>query len=288
MKIGFVGAGRVGSLSAFSTLHLADVDEISIVDILEDLAVGEAMDIETAASAIGKDVVIDGGSDYSLLKNSQIIVITAGVARKPGMTRLDLTKTNVKIMGDVMKNLEKHAKDGILIVVSNPVDVLVYHAFKISEFPREKILGMGSFHDTVRLVHQLKMERAGKTIMIGEHGDTMFPLEKIPGVNWEEIISRVRARGMEIIKRKGATTYTPAVCTALMVKAIVNDENCELPVSVVLDGEYGLKNVAMGVPCIIGKNGLVKIKEYELGQEEKESLIKSSELLKSVLKQVGW
>ncbi len=291
-KIGFVGAGRVGSTAAYAALHTVDCDEIAIVDVIEDLATGEAMDLETSATVLGKDVRVHGGSDYSLLRNSDVIVVTAGLARKPGMTRLDLTKANVNIITDVTKRMTQVAPRAIVVMVTNPVDITTYAAWKVSGKPRKEVLGMGSLHDTVRLINEIKKMggKNVKAIMMGEHGDTMFPLksqakfEGIREINWAKVIGSVRERGMEIIRRKGATVYTPAACAAKMVEAIVNDERTEMPVSVVLEGEYGLRDIALGVPAIIGRKGLVRIVEYDLTDEEKTSLRKSAEVLRDMAK----
>ena len=292
MKLGFVGAGRVGSTAAFATMNLVKCEEMALVDVVADLATGEAMDLETTAEALGKDIKISGGGDYSLLNGSDVIVITAGIARKPGMTRLDLTKTNVGIMRDVIKNVMSNTKDAIVVLVSNPVDILVHQATKMVG-KREQVLGMGSLHDTVRLTKIMKNMGATKSeaVILGEHGDTMFPLKsraKVKGVtlDWESLIKAVRERGMEIIKRKGATTYTPATCAAVMVRAIANNEKIEMPVSVVLNGEYGQKDVAMGVPAVIGRKGLIKIVEYELAEDDKKSMENSANVIRDMIKQI--
>jgi len=294
-KIGFIGAGRVGSTAAYSTLHTVDCDEIAIVDVVEDLAMGEAMDLETSAILLGKNVLVHGGSDYSLLKNSDVIVVSAGLARKPGMTRLDLTKANVSIITDITKRMMQFAPKAIVIMVTNPVDITTYAAYKASGKPRKEVLGMGSLHDTVRLVNEIKKMggRNVKAMMMGEHGDSMFPLksqakfEGIRQINWTKIVGNVRERGMEIIRRKGATTYTPAACAARMVKAIINDEQAEMPVSAVLEGEYGLRDIALGVPAIIGRKGLIRIVEYDLTDEEKTSLKESANILINMAKDAG-
>ena len=295
VKIGFVGAGRIGSTAAFATLHMVPCDEIAIVDIMEDLAIGEAMDIETSAVILDKDVLVRGGSDYSLLKGSAVIVVSAGLARKPGMTRLDLTKENVGIITDATKRIMRVAPAAILVMITNPVDIMTYAAYKVSGKPREEILGMGSIHDTVRLVGEIKKlgGRNIKAIMMGEHGDSMFPLksqakfEGITEINWNRIVENVRARGIEIIKRKGATTHTPATCAARMVRAIIKNERVEMSVSAVLEGEYGLRDLALGVPAIIGKGGLLRIVEYDLTDDEKARLRKSVGILKSTAREIG-
>jgi malate dehydrogenase len=165
----------------------------------------------------------------------------------------------------------------------------------VSGKPRKEIFGMGSLHDTVRLVNEIK-KTGGKNVkamMLGEHGDTMFPLksqakfEGIREINWPKIIGNVRERGMEIIRRKGATVYTPAACATRMVKAIIDDERAEMPVSAVLEGEYGLRNIALGVPAIIGREGLIRIVEYALNDEEKTSLMESASIVTDMAKDAG-
>jgi len=290
VKIGFIGAGRIGSTSAYATLYDVDCDEIALVDLVEDLAVGEAMDLETAAIAIGKNVVVKGGKDYSLLEKSDVIVISAGVARKPGMTRLDLTKTNADIVQNVIKKTGKHAPGAILILTTNPVDVMTYIAYKASGKQRNEVMGMGASHDTARLREQilrLGMEETD-AMVIGEHGDSMVFLRgqtKIKSKEWEGVTEATKERGMEIIRRKSATYYAPASCVAKIVKAIVSDENAVMPVSVALEGEYGLRDVAMGVPAIIGKHG-AKVLECDLCDEEMTRLRESANVIKSTLKEI--
>ncbi|MCD5409476.1 MAG: malate dehydrogenase, partial [Methanocellales archaeon] len=174
VKIGFVGAGRIGSTSAYATLYDVDCDEIVLIDLAEDLAVGEAMDLGAAAIATGKNVITEGGDDYSLLSGSNVIVISAGIARKPGMTRLDLTQTNAKIIQDVIKKVDETAPDAILVLATNPVDVMTYVAYKMSWRARNEVLGMGSSHDTARLREQLlRLNVKSDALMVGEHGDSM-------------------------------------------------------------------------------------------------------------------
>ncbi|MDI6860111.1 MAG: malate dehydrogenase [Methanocellales archaeon] len=287
VKIGFVGAGRVGSTSAYAVLHTVDCDEIVLVDILKDLAIGEALDLSTAAVAMGKDVIVKGGRDYSPLRNSDVIVISAGVARKHGMTRLDLTKTNAAIISNAMRQANLFA-GAILVVVTNPVDVMTYMVYKASHKPRSEVLGMGSSHDTARLREQmLGYGVRANTMMIGEHGDSMFPLRAdVEGINWDTITKATKERGMEVIKRKGATYYAPASCVAEIVKAIINDERALIPVSAVLEGEYGLHDVAIGIPAIVGKQG-VEVVEYDLDEEELTKLRESTNIVRKMLKDVS-
>lgn len=291
VKIGFVGTGQVGATSAYATLHLINCDEIALVDVREDIAVGEAMDLETAAIVIGRDTEVRGGSDYALLKGSDIVVISAGIARRPGMTRLDLDKTNANIVSNIVKKMMPVCPNAIIIMITNPVDIMTYVAYKISKKPRNEILGVGSLHDTARLIGELRKQGVKniETMMIGEHGDSMLPLRSRTKFNgatnleWDKVIESVKERGMEIIKRKGATTYTPASCVAAVIKAIVNDERKEMPISAVLNGEYGLRDIAIGVPTIVGKKGIQKIVEYNLSDEEQRKLKKSVSIIKEFI-----
>jgi malate dehydrogenase len=291
VKIGFVGTGQVGATSAYATLYVIDCDEIALVDVREDAAVGEAMDLETAAIVEGKDTLVYGGSDYSLLKGSDIVVVSAGIARRPGMTRLDLDKTNAGIVSGIIKKVMLICPKAIILMVTNPVDIMTYVAYRASGKPRNEILGVGSLHDTARLIGELKKQGAKnvETMMIGEHGDSMLPLKSqtkfsgITSLNWDKILESVKERGMEIIKRKGATTYAPASCVAAVVKAIVNDEHKEMPINAVLDDEYGLRDVAVGVPAVVGKKGIEKIIEYSLSDEELRNLQKSASIIKEFI-----
>ncbi len=288
VKIGFVGAGRIGSTSAYATLYDVDCDEIVLIDLVEDLAVGEAMDMGAAAIATGKNVIVDGGSDYSLLSGSNIIVISAGIARKPGMTRLDLVQTNANIVREIIKKVNETAPGAILVLTTNPVDVMTYIAYKASGKTRNEVLGMGSSHDTARLREQLlRLNVKSDALMVGEHGDSMVLLKgqtDVKGVDWNNVVQTTKDKGMEVIRRKSATYYAPASCIAKIVKAIVSDENAMIPVSVVLEGEYGLRDVAIGVPALIGKNGVSSVLEYDLTEEELIQLKRSADVIKGMLK----
>jgi len=295
MKLGFVGAGRIGSTSAFTCILNMDVDEVVLVDIAEDLAVGEAMDLSHAAAAIDKYPKIVGGSDYSLLKGSDIIVVSAGLARKPGMSRLDLATKNAGIIKDVAKNIMKSSPESKILVVTNPMDVMTYVMWKESGKPRNEVFGMGNLLDSSRLKERLfasGVKNIRRAWIIGEHGDSMFiarSLADVDGeVDWDKIEEDVRFVAAEVIKRKGATVLGPAVCIYRMVKAVVEDTKEIIPTSVVLQGEYGISDVAVGVPVKLGKNGVEEIVEFELTDEEKEKLKRSAEILKERLKELGY
>ncbi len=294
MKLGFVGAGRIGSTTAFTCIQHLDLDEVVLVDIVEDLAVGEAMDLSHAIVGLDKYAKIVGGSDYSLLKGCDLIVVSAGLARKPGMTRLDLAKKNAEIIRSVAKNIVKHAEDSKILVVTNPLDVMTYVMWKETGKDRREVFGMGSLLDTVRLKERI-IALGGepkRVFMMGEHGDSMFcpkSLAEVEGdVDLDRAIEETRGVAMEVIKRKGATFYAPAVCIYRMVKAVLEDTKEEIPTSVVLQGEYGISDVALGVPAILGREGVERIVEYDLTDEEKAMLIKSAEILKERLGELGY
>ncbi len=294
MKLGFVGVGRIGSTTAFTCIQHLDLDEVVLVDIIEDLAVGEAMDLSHAIVGLDKYAKIRGGSDYSLLSGSDLIVVSAGLARKPGMTRLDLAKKNAEIIKSVAKNIVKYAKESKILVVTNPLDVMTYVMWKESDKDRHEVFGMGSLLDTVRLRERIiAMGGMPKNVfMMGEHGDSMFcpkSLADVEGnVDLDRAIEETRFVAMEVIKRKGATFYAPAVCIFRMVKAVLEDRKDEIPTSVVLQGEYGISDVALGVPAILGRNGVEEIVEYDLNEDERALLKKSAEILKERIRELGY
>ncbi|MEM0203887.1 MAG: malate dehydrogenase [Archaeoglobaceae archaeon] len=293
MKLGFVGAGRVGSVTAFTCLLNLELDEIALVDVLEDLAVGEAMDLSHAASAMGKFPKITGGSDYRLLKGSDVIVVTAGLARKPGMTRLDLAVKNAGIIKEIAKKIAENSPESKILVVTNPMDLMTYVMWKETGKKREEVFGMGNVLDSSRLARVLhdmnaKVEKAW---IIGEHGDTMFiseSLAKFSGnVDWGFAEKTTREVAAEVIKRKGATIFGPAVSIYRMVKAVLEDTGEIMPTSVILEGEYGIRDVAIGVPAKLSKRG-AEVIEMKLSIGDLEKLRKSAEVLKSKLKEIGY
>ena len=278
MKIGFIGAGRVGSVSAYTVIHHLNVDEIVLVDINERLAEGEALDLLHASYALKKPIKVVGGSDYSLLDGSDLIVISAGVARKPGMTRLDLLHRNAEIMREISKKLKNYVENSLILVVTNPVDLMTYLIWKETGISRKRIFGMGGLLDTARLWSL--MGRVGESFVMGEHGETMFIVK-----GDKEFQEGVRKAGMEVISRKGATIYGPATCIYRMIRAVVEDLKEILPASVVLQGEYGLRELAIGVPIILGRGGVEKIIEIDGIEEE---LRRSAEILRQKLKEIGY
>lgn len=293
MKLGFVGAGRVGSVTAFTCLLNIELDEVALVDVLEDLAVGEAMDLSHATSAMGKFPKIVGGSDYKLLKGSDIIVVTAGLARKPGMTRLDLAVKNTDIVKGIAKKIVENSPESKILVVTNPMDLMTYVMWRETGKSREEVFGMGNVLDSSRLARVLNDMNAKveKAWIIGEHGDTMFiakSLARFAGeVDWAFAEKTTREVAAEVIKRKGATVFGPAVSIYRMVKAVLEDKGEIMPTSVVLQGEYGIKDVAIGVPAKLSNKG-AEVVEVKLSEEDLEKLKKSAGVLKEKLKEIGY
>jgi malate dehydrogenase len=269
-----------------------DLERVVLIDIAEDLAIGEAMDLSHAIVGLDRYVEIVGGSDYSELKGCDVVVVSAGLARKPGMTRLDLTKKNAEIIRSVAKNLIKYAKDCKILVVTNPVDVMTYTMWRETGKRREEVFGMGSLLDTVRLRERIISMggKAKRVFMMGEHGDSMFSPKSVADVenDFERAVEETRGIAIEVIKRKGATFYAPAVCVYRMVRAVLEDTKEEFPTSVVLQGEYGIENVALGVPAILGSGGVERIVEYDLSQDELDSLRRSAEILKERIVEIGY
>lgn len=278
VKVGIVGAGRVGSTAAYTLLALLDLEEIALVDVQGQLAEGEALDLAHAAQALGKGTRVVGGPDYELLRGSSLLIVTAGAARRPGMSRLDLLKTNANIIRNVAAELGKVYDGGVIIVVSNPVDLMTYILWRELGIPRSRIMGMGGVLDTARLWSILG-RRTGD-IVLGEHGDSMFIHGGSSGLE-----DRLRAQAMEVISRKGATVYGPAASIYVQARAVLMDRREILPVSAILDGEYGLRGVALGVPARIGRDGVLEILEYE---DAREGLARSASILREKLREIGY
>lgn len=272
MKITFIGAGRVGSATAFSVIHAVDaVDKIVMLDLLADLAKGEAEDLTHAAHAMERGhVKITGTNDYKETKASDIYVVTAGLARKPGQTREDLAKINYKIINAIGKNIKK----GVIITATNPLDSMNYAMWKATGLPRQKIIGMGGILDTARL-HSLGYDG----FIIGTHGLGMVPTEKVPA----KAMKALNNIAPEIIKRKGGTIYGPAISLSRMIYAIINDTNEVLPCSCILDGEYGLEGLSIGVPANLGRPGIQDIIEID----PPSAFNKSAEAIKSQITALG-
>lgn len=305
-KITVIGAGFVGSTTAYTLMISGLVSEIVLIDLNKDKAEGEVMDMNHGMPFV-KPVKIYNG-DYSDCKGSDIVVITAGANQKEGETRIDLVKKNTAIFKGIIGEVVKYNTDCILLVVTNPVDILTYVTYKLSGFPKDKVIGSGTVLDSARFRYLLGDHtgvdpRNVHAYILGEHGDTEVPtwsLANIAGIPMEnycnnchgckegfsrnEIYENVKNAAYQIIKKKGATYYAVALAVRRIVEAIVRNENSILTVSSLLDGHYGLDDVCLSVPTVVNSNGIERILNVDLNDKESELLRKSGESLKDVIK----
>lgn len=298
--ITIIGSGKVGGATALFTALRKVTDEILLLDVVQGLPQGEAMDLNHMLSEKGIDVNIRGSNDYSEMKGSDIVVVVAGSGRKPGMTRMDLLKINASIVKGVVENIKKYANDSMIIPVTNPLDPMVYLAYKVSGFQKNRVFGMGNMLDLSRFV-QFIHESTGysrhsiRALVIGEHGENMLPLIRystISGISLtsllsnqksDEIIQATRQVAAKVIELKGATVHAPGNAISAMIEAVKNDTKQVMPIATYLDGEYGHSNVAIGVPAVMGKDGVEKIIELELDDNEKEWFKKGIESVKNAI-----
>lgn len=308
-KISIIGAGFVGATTAYALMIAGLASEIVIVDVNNDKAEGEAMDLSHGTSFV-KPVVIKSGN-YEDTKDSDIVIITAGAGQKPGETRLELINKNLNIFKAIIPEVCKASPSSILLVVSNPVDVLTYITYKLSGFPRARVIGSGTVLDTSRFKYKLSEHfkidaRNIHTYIMGEHGDSeiaTWSLTTIAGMKVNEycsneckncngdfkykIAEEVRNAGYEVIKKKGATYFAVALAIRRIVEAILRDENSILTVSTFLDGQFGIKDVYLGVPSVVGINGAKKILEVPLNEEESKKLKDSASVLKDIINKIS-
>ena len=304
-KVSIVGAGNVGATAAhwIASKELADV---VLIDIAEGIPQGKALDLLEAMPIEKRDVSVVGANDYAATANSDIVVITAGIPRKPGMSRDDLLHTNYKIMSDVVAKVVAQSPESILIIVSNPLDAMAQAAFKQSGFNRERVIGMAGILDSARfrtfIADELDVSVENVTaFVLGGHGDTMVPLprystvagipitELIAADRLAEIVQRTRDGGAEIVKhlKTGSAYYAPSAAAVEMVEAILKDKKKIVPCAVYLQGEYGIDGYFIGVPCKLGAAGLEKIIEIKLTAEEDAALKKSAEAVKELCAVIG-
>lgn len=302
MKVTVVGAGNVGATCADVLAYREIANEVVLVDIKEGFAEGKALDIWQKAPINLYDTRTVGvTNDYSKTADSDVVVITSGLPRKPGMTRDDLISTNAGIVQSVTENIVKHSPNAIIIVVSNPLDVMTYAAHITSKLPRTRVMGMAGILDTARyrafLAEALNVSPKDiQAVLMGGHGDTMVPLPRyttVGGIPVTElieedklnaIVDRTKNGGGELVKLMGTSAwYAPGSAAAQMVEAIVRDQRRVFPVCVKLEGEYGIDGVYLGVPVILGKNGIEKIIELQLNEEEKQLLETSRGHVKEVM-----
>jgi malate dehydrogenase len=302
-KISVVGAGFTGATTAF-LLAQKELGDVVIVDIpqLENPTKGKALDMLEASPVQGFDANIIGTSDYADTASSDVVVITAGIARKPGMSRDDLVATNSKIMKSVTKEIVKYSPNCTIVVLTNPVDAMTYSVYKESGFPKHRVIGQSGVLDTARfrtfVAQELNLSVKDITgFVLGGHGDDMVPLVRysyaggiplenlIPKARLDEIVERTRKGGGEIVNLlgNGSAYYAPAASLVEMVEAILKDQRRVLPTIAYLEGEYGYNGIYLGVPTIIGGNGIEQIIELELTDSEKEALDRSVEAVKNVM-----
>lgn len=301
-KVTVVGAGNVGATCADVLAYLEIAEEIVLIDIKEGFAEGKALDIWQKAPINQYDSrTIGTTGDYSKTANSDVVVITSGLPRKPGMTRDDLIETNAGIVKMVTENVVKYSPDAIIIVVSNPLDVMTYQAHLTSKLPRNKVIGMAGILDTARyrafLAEELNVSgKEIQAILMGGHGDTMVPLPRyttVAGIPVTELISkekldaiieRTKFGGGELVKLMGTSAwYAPGSAAAQMVEAILKNQRRVFPVCIKLEGEYGIDDCYLGVPVILGRNGVEKVIELDLNTEEKALLETSRGHVKEVM-----
>ncbi len=294
-KISIIGAGMTGSTTAH-WLAEREIADIVLVDIVDGMPQGKALDMQEAMPVIGKDVSIIGTNDYADTANSDIIVITAGLPRKPGMSREDLLIKNAGIVGAVAEATIKYSPDAIYIVLTNPLDTMTYMTMKKTGLPANKIIGQAGILDSARMSAFIAME-TGVSVenincyVLGGHGDSMVPLTRhsniagvplhkyIPADKLEAIVARTRKGGGEIVGllKTGSAFYAPSAAIAQMAEAILKDKHLVVPCAAYLNGEYGQEGIFFGVPVMLGRNGIEKIIEYELNDDEMAALKKSAD-----------
>ena len=286
--ITIVGSGKVGGDAAlFSALRRLD-DQILLLDVVDGLPQGEAMDINHTLSELGIDVTIKGSNDYADMKGSDIVVMVAGSGRKPGMTRMDLLKINASVVKGVTEQITKHADNAMIIPVTNPLDPMAHITYKMSGFERNRIFGMGGMLDLSRF-RQFIHEATGysrdsiRALVIGEHGEHMLPLPRfssvsgipltslLPAEKLDALISNTKQVAAKVIELKGATVHAPGNAISSMIESVVRDKKQVMPVSTPLDGEYGHSDITIGVPAVIGHNGVEKIIELDLDAKERQA-----------------
>jgi malate dehydrogenase len=297
--IGIVGVGGVGAQAAFEVASTG-TDDVVLVDIVPGLAEGEALDISHRLSDTGADVSVTGSTDYSTLRGAEVVVVSAGLARKPEMTRMDLLSKNSGIVASVAREVAKNAPGSVILMVTNPMDVMTYVALKASGFPKGRVVGQGGVLDNSRfkyvLSRKLGVSRSSITsLVMGEHGESMVPLAShtcVGGVplasllNEDEVqqaIDDTRKVAVEVISKKGATIFAPGRSVARMVNAIVKDTKEVLAASVYLEGEYGLSGLCIGVPVMLGKSGVERVYELKLSDKERDWFNKGADTLRDAI-----
>lgn len=303
-KITVIGAGNVGASVAQQVLS-QQLGDVVLVDVLEDLARGKALDLSQAGTVLGYGGTCQGTAKYEETIGSDVIVVTSGSPRKPGMSRDDLLKINCEIVSTVVGHAASASPEAVLVVVTNPLDAMTYAAWKTSGFPARRVVGMAGILDTARyrffLAQALGVSQANvEAMVLGGHGDEMVPCVSLtrvggsPAADWfsadelARIVARTRNGGAEIVQllKTGSAFYAPAAAAVRMVAAILRDEQALLPCAAWLEGEYGLREVVVGVPVILGRGGVVRIPELALAPEDQVSLRRSADAVRELMRQV--
>jgi len=305
-KITVVGAGNVGATTAQRLAEKELARQVVMVDVVDGIPQGKGLDQWESAPIEGFDARVIGTNDYAVSAGSEIVVVTAGIARKPGMSRDDLLNTNAGIVTQVSEQIQRTSPNATIIMVSNPLDVMAYVALKVTGFPRHRVIGMAGVLDTARyrafLAEALDVSvRDIQAMVLGGHGDTMVPLisyttvsgipvtQLLERAKLDAIVERTRTGGAEIVKylKTGSAYYAPSSAAVQMCEAIVLDQKRVLPCAAWLDGEYGMSGLFLGVPCKLGRGGIEKILEVELTGDERAALAKSADAVREPMKVVG-
>jgi malate dehydrogenase len=301
-KVSIIGAGFVGSTVAHWAMISGGGYQIVLLDVVDGLAKGKVLDLIQSGPIAGHEIDAVGTTDYADTAGSEIVIITAGVARKPGMTREDLVSTNAKIVTDVVQRVVEHSPNAILIIMTNPLDTMTYLAYKISGFPRQRVIGQAGVLDGGRMRTFIAQETGISpenvhTTVLGGHGDEMVPLVRystIAGMpltyflspaQVDRIVARTRDGGAEIVRylKTGSAYYAPGAAANKMAQAILRNQHHIYPASVFLQGEYGLSDICFGVPVVLGKDGIERIIELDLNQEEMAMMQKSADLIRNTM-----
>ncbi len=303
-KVSIIGAGNVGAMLALRIIE-HDLADVVLLDIDEGIARGKTYDLADASSIMGYEKKVEGTSDYCNIRGSSIVVITAGFPRKPGMSREDLIQKNGAVVREVVGKIKEHAPGSVIIVVTNPLDIMAYLAYKVSGFDYKKVIGMAGLLDSARQSNLIAeslgiMKSEVDSIIIGSHDDNMVPLlnyskiqgkplkKSIDSKKLQEIRDRARKRGAEIVSllKSGSAFFAPSAGCFHMVKCILNNEHLAMCASAYLNGEYGLRDIYIGVPVVLGKGGIEKIIQLELNFEERANFQKSAQLVKSAIEKL--
>ena len=303
-KISVIGAGNVGATAAFLAAQ-KELGDVVLVDIVDGLAEGKALDQMETAPVEGFSVSVTGGTDYQLIDNSDVVIVTGGLARKPGMSRLDLLVKNAEIIKSITKEIASHAPESIIIMVTNPLDVMTYLAWKVSGFEPSSVIGQAGILDSARFKSFIAMElgvspRNIQTMVLGGHGDTMVPLARYTSVSGiplsqlmgqeriESLVERTRNGGAEIVEllKQGSAFYAPGASAVAMAEAVIRNTKRILPCSCYLTGQYGINDLYIGVPVRLGKDGAEEIIELELTDQELSALQSSAAVYKDNIEKI--